>query len=158
MEIIYSWRIPCCRKRWNSSSKRRNSLAGSILKLKEAIKNKERREIATPQEAIIDGKSPVPAISCKIDDKCGMIKKGRAADFIVLDPQMNLQATFLDGVCQYEAKQKKRHRSPIGDLCFCKKRLIVLSIFINSWKVDQIFLAKQRKQQKRLPSTSCLDT
>jgi N-acetylglucosamine-6-phosphate deacetylase len=32
-----------------------------------------------------------------------MIKKGRAADFIVLDSQMNLQATFLDGVCRYEA-------------------------------------------------------
>ncbi len=78
------------------------NLAGSILKLKEAIKNVVEWEIATPQEAIMMA-SLVPAISCKIDDKCGMIKKGRAADFIVLDPQMNLQATFLDGVCRYEA-------------------------------------------------------
>ncbi|WP_430609296.1 N-acetylglucosamine-6-phosphate deacetylase [Enterococcus sp. DIV0876] len=78
------------------------NLAGSILKLKEAIKNVVEWGIATPQEAIMMA-SLVPATSCKIDDVCGMIKAGRAADFIVLDPEMNLQATYLDGVCRYEA-------------------------------------------------------
>ncbi len=78
------------------------NLAGSILKLKEAIKNVVAWGIATPEEAIMMG-SLVPAVSCKIDDKCGSIAPERAADFIVLTPAMDLVATFLDGVCRYEA-------------------------------------------------------
>lgn len=48
------------------------NLAGSILKLKEAIKNVVDWGIATPAQAIMMA-SLVPAISCKIDDQCGMI-------------------------------------------------------------------------------------
>nr|AIA93073.1 CAZy families CE9 protein [uncultured Streptococcus sp.] len=40
--------------------------------------------LATPEEAIMMG-SFVPAVSCHIDDVCGSIEAGRAADFIVLD-------------------------------------------------------------------------
>lgn len=76
------------------------NLAGSILKLKEAIKNVVDWNIATPEEAVMMA-SYVPAVSCKIDDQCGMIKKGRAADFIVLEPTMDLVATYLDGVERY---------------------------------------------------------
>ncbi|MBO0449622.1 N-acetylglucosamine-6-phosphate deacetylase [Enterococcus sp. MJM12] len=78
------------------------NLAGSILKLKEAIKNVVDWEIATPEEAIMMA-TWVPAVSCKIDDKCGLIKKGRDADFIVLNPDMTLAATYLDGTKRYEA-------------------------------------------------------
>jgi N-acetylglucosamine-6-phosphate deacetylase len=78
------------------------NLAGSILKLKEAIKNVVDWEIATPEQAIMMA-SLVPAVSCKIDDKCGMIAKGREADFIVLNPAMELEATYLDGVERYRA-------------------------------------------------------
>ena len=78
------------------------NLAGSILKLKEAIKNVVEWEIATPEQAIMMA-TWVPAISCKIEDKCGMIKKGREADFIVLEPTMDLAATYLDGVERYTA-------------------------------------------------------
>src|SRR5699024_7614175 len=77
------------------------SLAGSILKLKEAIKNVVDWGIATPEQAVMMG-SYVPAVSCKIDDTCGSIQKGRAADFIVLAPDMSLQATYLDGEKRYE--------------------------------------------------------
>ncbi len=79
------------------------NLAGSILKLKEAIKNVVAWGLATPEEAIMMG-SLVPAMSCKIDDVCGSIKKGRAADFIVLTPQMDLYATYLDGSKRYTAQ------------------------------------------------------
>lgn len=78
------------------------NLAGSILKLKEAIKNVVDWDIATPEQAIMMA-SYVPAVSCKIDDKCGMIAEGRAADFIVLEPSMDLVATYLDGVERYHA-------------------------------------------------------
>ncbi|MDR0921229.1 MAG: N-acetylglucosamine-6-phosphate deacetylase [Lactobacillales bacterium] len=78
------------------------NLAGSILRLKEGIKNVVEWGLATPDEAVMMG-SLIPAISCKIDDKCGKIKKGRAADFIVLEPTMDLAATWLDGKVRYEA-------------------------------------------------------
>ena len=78
------------------------NLAGSILKLKEAIKNVVDWGIATPEQAVMMA-SYVPAVSCKIDDKCGMIAEGRDADFIVLEPNMDLVATYLDGVERYHA-------------------------------------------------------
>lgn len=78
------------------------NLAGSILRLKEAIKNVVDWDLATPEQAVMMG-SYVPAVSCKIDDQCGMIKAGRAADFIVLTPDMELTATYLDGVERYQA-------------------------------------------------------
>ena len=78
------------------------NLAGSILKLKEAIKTVVDWGIATPEQAVMMA-SYVPAVSCKIDDKCGMIAEGRAADFIVLETNMDLVATYLDGVERYHA-------------------------------------------------------
>lgn len=78
------------------------NLAGSILKLKEAIKNVVDWELATPEQAIMMA-TLVPAVSCKIDDKCGMIANGRDADFIVLEPTMELAATYLDGVERFRA-------------------------------------------------------
>ena len=78
------------------------NLAGCILKLKEAIKNVVDWGIATPEQAVMMA-SYVPAVSCKIDDKCGMIAEGRAADFIVLETNMDLVATYLDGVERYHA-------------------------------------------------------
>lgn len=76
------------------------NLAGSILKLKEAIKNVVDWELATPEQAIMMA-TLVPAMSCKIDEQCGSIAKGREADFIVLTPNMELSATYLDGVERY---------------------------------------------------------
>ncbi|KFN91174.1 N-acetylglucosamine-6-phosphate deacetylase [Tetragenococcus muriaticus PMC-11-5] len=78
------------------------NLAGSILQLKEGVKNVVDWNIATPQQAITMG-SLLPAISSNIDDVCGKIKKDRAADFIVLNPDMTLAATYLDGQERYRA-------------------------------------------------------
>lgn len=80
------------------------NLAGSILKLKEAIKNVVDWELATPEQAIMMA-TLVPAISCKIDEQCGVIAKGREADFIVLTPNMELSATYLDGVERYRNEE-----------------------------------------------------
>ena len=55
--------------------------------------------IATPAQAIMMA-SLVPAISCKIDDQCGMIANGRDADFIVL---RTMELAYLDGVERYRA-------------------------------------------------------
>lgn len=77
------------------------SLAGSILQLKDAVKNVVDWEIASPAEAIYMA-STAPAKSVQIDEDCGKIAPGYAADFIVLDSSLELKATFLDGECRYQ--------------------------------------------------------
>ncbi|WHY91336.1 N-acetylglucosamine-6-phosphate deacetylase [Neobacillus cucumis] len=76
------------------------SLAGSILQLREAVKNVVDWGIATPEEAIYMA-STAPAKSIGIDGECGMIATGHDADFIVLTPEMELIATYLDGICRF---------------------------------------------------------
>ena len=41
--------------------------------------------------------SHVPAKSVGLENVCGSLKAGLAADFIVLDDSLELQATFIDG-------------------------------------------------------------
>lgn len=77
------------------------NLAGSILRLKDGIKNIVEWGLASPEEAVMMA-SLIPAISCKIDDKCGKIKAGRDADFIVLDNDLELVSTWVDGVKRFE--------------------------------------------------------
>ena len=76
--------------------------AASILTLKTAVKNVIDWGIATPAEAIMMA-SLTPAKSVNIDDVCGQIKPGLSADFIVLDNDFDLVATYLDGEKRYEA-------------------------------------------------------
>lgn len=72
------------------------SLAGSILKLKDGVKNVVDWEIADIFEAI-QMASLIPAKSVGIDDVCGKLREGYQADFIVLDYDLNLKATYLGG-------------------------------------------------------------
>ncbi|MGT2742804.1 N-acetylglucosamine-6-phosphate deacetylase [Streptococcus plurextorum] len=76
--------------------KSNGSLAGSILKLKDGLKNVVDWGLASPEEAIKMA-SFVPAKSVNIDHVCGQLKEGHAADFIVLDKKLELMATFIDG-------------------------------------------------------------
>lgn len=76
------------------------SLAGSVLSMNNAIKNVVDWNIATLEEAIKMA-SYNPAVSCNIDDKCGSIKPGLPADFVVIDNLLNVYNTYLDGVCKY---------------------------------------------------------
>jgi len=79
------------------------SLAGSILQLKDAVKNVVAWGIATPEEAIYMA-STAPAKSIGMDKECGKIAISHDADFIVLTPELELTATYLDGVCRYQAE------------------------------------------------------
>ncbi len=72
------------------------NLAGSILRLKEAVKNVIEWEIADVFEAI-QMASLIPAKSLGIDNVCGKLHEGYDADFIVLDENLDLKATFLNG-------------------------------------------------------------
>ncbi|KON88781.1 N-acetylglucosamine-6-phosphate deacetylase [Sporosarcina globispora] len=79
------------------------SLAGSILRLIDAVRNVVDWGIATPEEAIYMA-STAPAASIHLDGECGRIAEGHDADFIVLTTKLELVATYLDGVCRYEAE------------------------------------------------------
>lgn len=77
------------------------SLAGSILKLKEAVQNVVNWDIVDVFEAV-QMASLVPAKSVGIDNVCGKIKQGYDADFILLDYDLNLKATYLNGEKKYQ--------------------------------------------------------
>ena len=79
-----------------------DNLAGSILQLNTAVKNVVDWNAATPEEAIMMA-SYVPAKSANVLDKCGSIAPDKAADFIVLNPDMTLSETYLNGKSRYKA-------------------------------------------------------
>lgn len=80
------------------------SLAGSVLELYQAVKNAVEWGIATPLEAIRMA-SYNAAESVGLEDVCGSLTTGHAADFIVLEADLTLHATYLDGVQRYVAKK-----------------------------------------------------
>ncbi len=79
-----------------------HSLAGSILRLCEGLKNVYDWGIATAEEAVRMA-SEQPARSCGIDDVCGYIRPGYNADFIVLSKDLVLEETYLGGRSVYKA-------------------------------------------------------
>lgn len=81
--------------------KENGSLAGSVLRLMDAIRNVCDWDIATIGETIRMA-SIVPARSCHIDDCCGSLQVGHDADFLVIDSQLKLHETYLNGVSVYK--------------------------------------------------------
>ncbi|MGX7348208.1 N-acetylglucosamine-6-phosphate deacetylase [Aerococcus vaginalis] len=78
------------------------SLAGSVLQLKDAVKNVVSWGVATLEEAVRMA-SLNPAKSVGIDDECGKLAEGFDADFNVLEANGELIATFQDGEKKFEA-------------------------------------------------------
>lgn len=78
------------------------SLAGSILELKQGVKNVFDWGLVDAADALRMA-SLVPAKSVGIEDKCGRIAPGYDADFIVVTPELELIATYLDGEIRYKA-------------------------------------------------------
>lgn len=81
------------------------SLAGSVLELMDAVRNVHDWNIATIEESIRMA-SIIPAESCGIEDKCGSLTAGHDADFIVIDSQLNLEETYLNGERVYKKEIK----------------------------------------------------
>lgn len=79
-----------------------DNLAGSILQLKDGVKNVVDWNIVTPEKAVMMA-SYTAAKSSHILDKCGSIKPDKDADFLILNPDMTLSETYLNGVSRYRA-------------------------------------------------------
>ena len=73
-----------------------NSLAGSILELFKGVQNVLDWDLVTVEEAFKMA-SLIPARSVGIDDQCGSIQPERAADFLIVEPELSLVATYLGG-------------------------------------------------------------
>lgn len=73
-----------------------NSLAGSILELFKGVQNVLDWDLVTVEEAFKMA-SLIPARSVGIDDQCGSIQPQRAADFLIVEPELSLVATYLGG-------------------------------------------------------------
>ena len=72
------------------------NLAGSVLLLKDAVKNVVNWGIASESDAIKMA-TTVPAKSVGIDHIAGKIERGRSADFVVLDKNFDICFTYIDG-------------------------------------------------------------
>lgn len=77
------------------------NLAGSVLELIQSVQNIVKWQLASPAEALRMA-SLAPAKSVDIEEVCGQIKVGYAADFIVVDDDMTLQATYLNGEIKFK--------------------------------------------------------
>ena len=79
-----------------------DNLAGSILQLKQAVKNVVDWNIVTPEKVVMMA-SYVPAKSAHILDNCGTIAPDKDADFLILNPDLTLSETYLNGESRYKA-------------------------------------------------------
>lgn len=73
-----------------------SSLAGSVLRLCDAVKNAVKWGIASEEEAI-KAASLTAARSVGLDKEIGSITCGKCADFNILDGELNVIETFVDG-------------------------------------------------------------
>lgn len=79
-----------------------DNLAGSILLLKDAVKNLVDWNVVKPEDAVMMA-SYVPAKSLDMTDRCGVIKPDHDADFLILNDDMSLAETYLNGESRYKA-------------------------------------------------------
>ncbi|QZY56433.1 N-acetylglucosamine-6-phosphate deacetylase [Crassaminicella profunda] len=79
------------------------TLAGSILKLNEAVRN-IRDHTNYKLNEIINMASINPAKAIGVDNQLGSIQKGKIADFVIFDEDMNVICTIIDGNIVYEVK------------------------------------------------------
>ena len=78
------------------------NLAGSVLELIQGAKNIIKWGIANVEE-VLEMASLTPAKSARIDDVCGRLAGGYDADFIVIDDNLNLVSTYINGEEKYHA-------------------------------------------------------
>ncbi len=73
------------------------NIAGSSATLAGEVQKLASWGVVTPDQAIRMA-TEVPAASCDIDDVCGLLLPGRAADLNVLAPDLSVRETYLGGV------------------------------------------------------------
>jgi N-acetylglucosamine-6-phosphate deacetylase len=85
----------------NSARLKDGTLAGSVLKLNNAVKNiYEKADIDLINSILLVTLNPAKVIG--IDDKKGSIKKGKDSDFVIIDKNFEVLKTIVGGKVVYE--------------------------------------------------------
>ena len=79
------------------------TIAGSVLKLNEAVRNMHNSYRRLPLHKVVKMASLNPAKAIGIDKTKGSIEIGKDADFCFADDQINISRTILRGRTIYEA-------------------------------------------------------
>ncbi|MFZ2757248.1 MAG: N-acetylglucosamine-6-phosphate deacetylase [Atopobiaceae bacterium] len=95
--------LPVVVSKGTARLKEGGNLAGSILTLDQAIRNVVAWGAVTPEQAIRMA-SENPARANGIDGVCGSILPGRAADFVVLSPELRVAETYVGGKSLFRAR------------------------------------------------------
>ena len=80
------------------------TLAGSVLKMNNAVKN-VMKFLNLPLEEVVKLGSQNPAKNLGVFDQMGSIKEGKRADFVILDKDLNVVQTVRNGKVIYTNKQ-----------------------------------------------------
>ena len=72
-----------------------DTLAGSTIHLIDAVRRGTKFGI--PLEKAIYAATAVPAKVIKADDEIGSLEKGKCADFVILDSELNVKDVYIDG-------------------------------------------------------------
>ena len=84
----------------NEARLKDGTLAGSVLKMDDAVKN-FRKLAQIPIETIIKVASENPAKLHQVFDRKGSIEVGKDADFIIIDEDINIYETYCKGIRCY---------------------------------------------------------
>ncbi|NJP36127.1 N-acetylglucosamine-6-phosphate deacetylase [Alkalicoccus luteus] len=82
------------------------TLAGSVLRMNEAVRNMSRFSGASFEEAV-QMASLQPAKALGISGRKGSLATGKDADFTMLDPNGDVAKTYIKGVCVYNGGEDK---------------------------------------------------
>ena len=80
------------------------TLAGSVLKLNQGVRNMATYGEVTLAEAVMMA-TENPARLLGVDHLMGTLQPGTLADFILMDEECNIRATFVGGSCVWSADQ-----------------------------------------------------
>jgi N-acetylglucosamine-6-phosphate deacetylase len=83
-------------------TKEGNTLAGGVLTMATAVRNMVNRARVPLVEAVRMA-SANPARALRMSGEIGTLQPGARADFLVLKPDLELIATYIDGVCVHRA-------------------------------------------------------
>ena len=93
-------KLPCVIKDNKAFEKASGRIAGSTLGMNDAMRNVMAFTGCSLADAVVMA-SVNPAKLLKLDKKFGSLSKGKAADFVLVDDDMNVFATFIDANCVY---------------------------------------------------------
>ncbi len=93
-------KLPCIIKDNKAFEKSSGRIAGSTLGMNDAVRNMMNFTGCSLSDAVTMA-ALNPAKLLNIQDQCGSLTKGKKADFVMTDDDLNVIATFIDANCVY---------------------------------------------------------